>query len=222
MLLLASLLLFSCFSHHMTAEKVMTLMGKRMPSFALLFSMILRFVPKAGKDFREMAALHGNHPSMWQALLGITLEDAVQRSLSMKSRCYGMKTRSSYYHRKMDRTEILLCVCCVAIMAGLLVCQYMHPYRVRFFPSIHMDRLPLWMWALFFIFYGLPLIWKGKEELSWQRKDNIFAAVIRQYGSSGKGRRGAGQPCHAASLCMAESGKPDCDRPHRIRDRFWT
>ena len=89
MLLLASLLLFSCFSHHMTAEKVMTLMGKRMPSFALLFSMILRFVPKAGKDFREMAALHGNHPSMWQALLGITLEDAVtgkwtgQRSCSV-------------------------------------------------------------------------------------------------------------------------------------------
>lgn len=183
-LLLASLLLFSCFSHHMTAEKIMTLMGKRMPSFALLFSMILRFVPKAGKDFREMAALHGNHPSMWQALLGITLEDAVGRSLSMKSRCYGMKTRSSYYHRKMDRSEILLCVCCVTVTMGLLVCQYMHQYRVRFFPSIHMDRLPLWMWTLFFIFYSLPLVWQGKEELSWYlSRRKITDSVTRRKNS---------------------------------------
>ena len=52
--LVASLLLFSCFSHHMTAEKIMTLFGKRLPSFALLFSMTLRFVPRAGRDFRRM------------------------------------------------------------------------------------------------------------------------------------------------------------------------
>ena len=181
MLLLASLLLFSCFSHHMTAEKIMTLMGKRLPSFALLFSMILRFVPKAGNDFRKMAVLHGNSPSMWQALLGITLEDAVQRSLSMKSRFYGKGVRSSYYYRKMDWYEILLCLLCVALSAGIPACQYMYRRSVRFFPGIHIDKLPLWSWILLFVFYGLPLIWQGKEELSWYiSRRKITSSVIQR------------------------------------------
>lgn len=181
MFLLASLLLFSCFSHQMTAEKIMTLLGKRMPAFALLFSMVLRFVPKAGNDFSKMSAIHGNHPSMWSALLGVTLEDAVERSLSMKSRYYGKGTRSSYYYRKMTGYEIFLCFLWVMVPAGVLVCQCMQKYHIRFFPSIHMDQLSLWMWILLFVFYSLPLIWQGKEKVLWHiSRQRITDSFIRR------------------------------------------
>ncbi len=167
MLLLASLLLFSCFSHLMTAQKIMTLMGKRMPSFALLFSMILRSVPKAGRDFRMMSSLHGNSPSMWSALMGMVLVDSVARSLSMKSRHYGSDSRSSYYYRRMKGGEICLCLLLVVAAVVPAAWQELGGLRVRFFPSVRIDCLPVGIWIILFVFYSLPLLWRGKEELSW-------------------------------------------------------
>lgn len=166
-LLLAALLLFACFSYLMTAEKIMTLMGKRMPSFALLFSMILRSVPRAGRDFRMMSSLHGSHPSMWSALMGMVLEDSVARSLSMKSRHYGMGLRSSYYYKRMKGIEICLCLLFAAAVAAPVAGQRLGGLRVRFFPSVRIDSLPVWMWIIFIVFYSLPLLWRGKEGLSW-------------------------------------------------------
>ena len=84
--LLGTIFLFSDFSHVMTSEKIMTMSGKRFPSFSLLFSMILRMVPKAKKDFSQMISLHGNRPHVWSALLGKTMEDPVERSMAMKAK----------------------------------------------------------------------------------------------------------------------------------------
>lgn len=165
--LVASLLLFSCFSHHMTAEKIMTLFGKRLPSFALLFSMTLRFVPRAGRDFRRMTALHGNRPAVWSALLGFSLEDAIERSLSMKDRYFDSGKRSSYYYRRMNVRDVLFLLFSIVTVAGSYGYQWITQREVRFFPRLHIDRLPLWMWALLLFFYSLPLIWQGKEELAW-------------------------------------------------------
>ena len=165
--LMASLLLFSCFSHYMTTERIMTLMGKRLPSFALLFSMILRFVPRAGRDFREMTALHGNRPAVWSALLGISLEDAVERSLSMRDRYYGSGDRSSYHARRLELWDGLLLLISVMTAAGVAGYLFLVKYRIYFFPRIHVEPLPPWMWPVLWLFYSLPLIGQGREELSW-------------------------------------------------------
>lgn len=166
-LLSASLLLFSCFSIHMTSKNIMTLLAGRLPSFSLLFSMILRFVPRAGRDFREMTALHGSRPAVWTALIGMSLEDSVERSLSMKSRHYGKGRRSSFYQKPPGFYDVLVSGISIAVTAGMLIYQYLYPVRVRFFPSISIEELPLWMWLVLIVFYGLPLIWRGKEEASW-------------------------------------------------------
>ena len=155
MLLMASLLLFSCFSYHMTVEKIMTLMGRKLPSFSLLFSMILRAVSQAGRDFREITFLHGNHPAVWSALLGISLEDAVERSLSMKDRYYGSGKRSSYYDKKINLRDSLLLFFSIITAVGLTGYQFITKRIVYFFPRIHIDRLPLWMWLVLLLFYSL-------------------------------------------------------------------
>lgn len=167
LVLFASLVLFACFSFYMNAKNIMTLMAGRFPSFSLLFSMILRFIPKAGRDFREMTSLHGNRPAVWSALIGLSLEDAVGRSLSMKSRYYGSTGRSSYYQKSMRLSDVLLCgmaLLTVALAAGF---YYTGRIRVRFFPLIHIEGLPVLLWVLFFFYYSVPLIWQGKEELLW-------------------------------------------------------
>ena len=167
LMLLASLFLFVCFSHYMTSEKIMTLFSKRLPSFSLLFSMILRFVPKAGRDFKEMTALNGNGPTVWTALTSITLEDAVERSLSMKSRGYGKKTRTCFCQETLRERDVIL-FCLTILMGGIgLWYGIAGGKTVRFFPSMQIDVLPVWQWAAFTLYFSLPLILRGREEMAW-------------------------------------------------------
>ena len=179
--LLASLFLFACFSHYMTAEKIMTLWGQKFSSFALLFSMILRLVPKAGKDFREMTSRLGNRPAVWSALIGITLEDSMERGLSMRSRRYGRGERTSFYKKKMTQTDFVILSMIVLISVGSILYLWFYPVKARFFPSIKINPLPWWLWAITILYYFIPLFLRGKEELSWYlSRQTIIDSAIRQ------------------------------------------
>ena len=155
--LLGTIFLFSDFSHVMTSEKIMTMSGKRFPSFSLLFSMILRMVPKAKKDFSQMISLHGNRPHVWSALLGKTMEDSVERSMAMKAKSYGKNGRTSFYARKWNMGDYVFFA--IVCMMGVFVIgkQIMAPAPVWFFPSIHMEFLPAWEILIGCLWLAIPL-----------------------------------------------------------------
>ncbi len=167
LILLASLQIFSCLSHAMTAEKIMTLTARRFPSFSLLFSMILRLVPKAAQDYREMTCLHGNRPAVWSALVGIQLEDAMKRGISMKTRGYGRGERSSFFRKKISGTDLVV----LALLSLLAVLFIFFWYRmggeVRFFPDVKITPLPTGLWVSLLLYGSLPLVLRGKEEMTW-------------------------------------------------------
>lgn len=167
LLLLGTLLLFSCFSVVMTSEKIMTLAAKRFPSFALLFSMILRIVPKVKKDFKEMTALHGNRPGVWSALVGKLMEDSVERSMAMKNKGYGKGRRTSYFQRHLRASDIgiLAGVCVMAVYVSVM--HFYSPVRVQFFPSVRVEMYDAVFWLLWFAYLGIPIWMRGKEELAW-------------------------------------------------------
>lgn len=167
LILLASVFLFACFSHYMTAEKIMTLLGKRLPSFALLFSMILRFAPKAKKDYKEFTYLHGNKPAVWSAFIGMSLEDALARSLSMKSRGYGSGGRISYYRECFKSRDIVILILILGMGVQGIWCFLHGMMAARFFPSMKIRVIPVWEEVLLVLFYSIPLIMRGKEEISW-------------------------------------------------------
>ncbi len=166
-ILLASLMLFSCLSRYLTAEKIMVLFGGRFPSFALLFSMILRLVPKAGRDFREMCSRHGNRPAAWSALMGFMLEDSMERSISMQNKGYGTGERSSFYRKRFTSEDIAVLAGMGGIFAltALFLCR--HPVVVRFFPSVRIEAVPVCVWVLLSVFFMVPLLLRGKDELRW-------------------------------------------------------
>lgn len=167
LLLLGTLLLFFNFSNAMTSEKIMTLAAKRFPSLALLFSMILRIVPKVKNDFKQMKALHGNCPRVWSALIGKMMEDSVERSMAMKSKGYGKTHRTSCFLRSLQAYDIGMIVS-VFVMAGyVFVRQHDSPVRVQFFPSIHVEWYDSIFWLLWFIYLGIPIWMRGKEEFLW-------------------------------------------------------
>lgn len=181
--LLAALFLFAGFSHYMTAEKIMTLAGGKFPSFSLLFSMILRFVPKAGKDCREMTHLHGNRPAVISALIGLSLEDSLERSLSMKSRGYGQGKRSSYYQKKMTYRDVAVLVFVVLMGIHGLFLYRQNGLEARFFPGVKISAVPFRDYIILGLFYSIPLIFRGKEEILWllsRRRITDFSIRNRQ------------------------------------------
>lgn len=179
-LLLGTIFLFSCFSSVMTSEKIMTLTGSRFPSFSLLFSMILRIVPKAKRDFREMTALHGNRPKVWPALVGKWMEDSVERSLAMKNKRYGSGKRTSYHQKKLKKQDLLILGSTAAMCIFVFLFLYLSPVRVQFFPSIRIELYPVGFWALWIVYLAIPIGMKGKEEFSWLlSKRKITDSIIR-------------------------------------------
>ena len=166
-MLMASLLLFANFSHYMTSRKIMTLFGRRLSSLALLFSMILRFVPGAARDFREMSAIHGSGPAVWAGVFGLTLEGATERSFSMKAKGYGARERSSYYYRRLAWREVVLLVF-MALAGGVILWQEAAGlWQARFFPGIKLRAPGPAGWLAPVLFYSLPLLVAGKEEFAW-------------------------------------------------------
>lgn len=166
-ILMSSVVLFACFGRTMTAEKIMTLTGKRLPSFSLLFSMVLRFVPKAARDFREMASLHGNKPTVISGMIGMELEHSMEKSIAMKDRYYGSGNRSSYYAKKLQKEDGILLVLLLALAAGICLCSVQEKIFVRFFPSVRIAMPSCVMLAGLGIYYGIPLWMWGKERVLW-------------------------------------------------------
>ncbi len=166
-LLLGSIFLFSSFSHVMSSEKIMTLAGRHFPSLALLFSMVLRLVPKVKKDFKEMTSLHGNCPKVWMAVIGKQMEDSVERSLAMKNKKYGAGRRTSYYYKKCGRTDWILLGAVVIMVFIVVFVSVRTPVSVWFFPSIHVEMYPIVYWLLWMMYLAIPMGIKGKEEVSW-------------------------------------------------------
>ncbi len=179
-ILMASLLLFACFSRGMTAEKIMTLTGKRLPAFSLLFSMVLRLVPKAAKDFREMSSIHGNKWLAISSLIRMELEHSMERSIAMKDRYYGMKDRSSYYDKKFQTEDRILLLLILILFAGICLVSFTENRPVRFFPSLHIEKPSAGEVLLAGLYYGMPLWMWGKEELLWiLSKRRISGIFIR-------------------------------------------
>ena len=167
LLLLASVFLFSCFSYYMTAEKIMSLMGKQFPSFAMLFTMILRVVPKVRKDFQEITAYHGNRPKVWSALFRNEMEEAIERSIAMKQKHYGEKKRSHYWKKQLTWQDWLLCVMMCGMFGYLIWYRLTETMTVRYFPGIYISSVPWWQWCLYLIYMGIPIWLRGKEECKW-------------------------------------------------------
>lgn len=167
LILLGTLFLFSCFRHYMTSEKIMTLMGRRFPTFSLLFSMVLRIVPKIQKDYQEMTALHGNCYRVWSALVGSLMEDSVERSMAMKQKYYGSGGRTSYYHKSFDWQDVVMLLIICGMAGYVILLSDQMPVRVQFFPSIHIGRYDTEQWLLWGIYLGIPIWMRGKEECVW-------------------------------------------------------
>ena len=187
-LMLAALLLwFSAFSMVFTSDKLVWLAGRAFPTFALLVSMTLRFIPEFRRRLFAVRsarlALGGENGekrgsaavrdafSIFSTVVTWSLENSVVTSDSMKSRGYGLPGRSAYSPYRFSALDASA-LCAIALLSFVTVVGSVYgAFDWHFYPSMGGALLEAKSLALDGVFLALcvvPLAIDGREAAKWR------------------------------------------------------
>ncbi|MBE6023893.1 MAG: energy-coupling factor transporter transmembrane protein EcfT [Cellulosilyticum sp.] len=180
------ILWFKCYSYVMTSDKLIYLLGRKLPTLALIFSMTLRFVPLFKKQFKKVMRAQegiGNSSRKKNILARIKwamkvlsimvtwiLENAIDTADSMNSRGYGLKGRSSFSLYFFQRRDAKLLIGLVLLVGSVLTGVLNGQTYMRYFPSVKLQPTTVQSIAVY-IAYGvlciLPLGLQMVEDIKW-------------------------------------------------------
>ena len=187
-LMFASVILwFSCYNTVMTADKLMYLFGRIIPASSLIFSMVLRFVPKfkvqitqisnaqkcVGRDVGSGTYMERARHGMKILSIMVTwaLENAVETADSMKSRGYGLKGRTSFSIFRFDARDTGIFLIMIAFIGVLFAGACFGQNSIQYFPSIKMMEIngfSILVYWIYFIFCILPIALNIMEDIKWK------------------------------------------------------
>ncbi len=187
-LMFASVILwFSCYNAVMTSDKFMYLFGRIIPASSLIFSMVLRFVPKfkaqisqisnaqkcVGRDTGSGTYLQRARHGMKILSIMVTwaLENAVETADSMKSRGYGLKGRTSFTIFRFDTRDKGIFLIMIAFIGVLFVGACFEQNNIQYFPSIKITEIngfSVLVYSVYFIFCILPIALDIMEDIKWK------------------------------------------------------
>ncbi|MDP4133749.1 MAG: energy-coupling factor transporter transmembrane component T [Bacillota bacterium] len=179
---------FACFNEIMTTDKLTILFGRIAPSFSLVLSMTLRFVPEFSERMKEIAlaqkgigrniddgniikrAKHGI--KMLSILITWSLEAAIDNADSMRSRGYGLGRRTSYQGIRFSvRDKYMLSV--IFLLDFYIVGSQMawNVLGYNYFDNSHViaSRLSLYTISAYLILSLMPVFLCGLEGIKWKR-----------------------------------------------------
>lgn len=188
MMFVSVIMWFYCANRVMTADAVLYLLGRAAPSLALLVAMVIRLVPRLGRQARAIMRAQrgigcdpGEGPLLARARRGLTvisilaswaLESSIDTADSMRSRGYGLSGRTSYMaYRFTGRDAVLAAAAALAAAVSLLGVSA-GAGAASYFPLLDIAHLgsgslaACIAWAVMCL---LPLIVDGWEELAWMR-----------------------------------------------------
>lgn len=177
---------FSCYNAVMTSDKFIYLFGRIIPALSLVFSMVLRLVPKfkaqitqisnaqkcIGKDAGTGSLVQRakNGMAILSVLTTWALENAIETADSMRSRGYGLKGRTSFSaYRFVLRDKIALVFLTVLgciITAG----AWNGENTIQYFPNIIEKARTPFSIMVYTAYAGLcllPVIVEMMEAIKW-------------------------------------------------------
>lgn len=176
----------ACLTGVMSADKYVCLFGRLIPTLSLLFSMVLRFVPRLLSRIRRVSAAQlgvappiGKSPvkgvkhglSVVSVTVSWALESAVNMSDSMKSRGYGLKGRTSYSLFRFDGRDLVLTAVLVVSFAASCAACALKAVWFRYYPSIKFTPpgfFPIAGCAAFALLCFVPVLLNVKEDITWR------------------------------------------------------
>ncbi len=174
---------FSCYNKIITSDKFIYLFGRIMPSLSLIFSMILRFVPRFKEQLRQISIGQkciGNDASEGNILKRIkcsikilsimvtwSLENAVETADSMKSRGYGLPGRTSFSNFVFDNRDKWVMFCILILSFYLFTGTLYGQVQYKYFPLME-GEYNISIFCAYFILCSIPISIECVEALKWK------------------------------------------------------
>lgn len=168
---------FSAYNEIITADKFMALFGGFAPNLALLFSMILRFIPLMVKTANEIKEAHiglgyetkglKNTLTRFSALISISLEKSIETADTMKARGFGTKKRGFYSAFEFRKSDLTALVFVIIFLVYLFIACSADISQITFNPVIEMQSVNYITAFIFLIFSLFPLIADFTEDIKW-------------------------------------------------------
>ena len=179
---------FSCYNEIMTSDKFIYLWGRIIPSLSLIFSMVLRFVPKykaqikvisnaqkaIGRDVTKGNIIRRarNGIKILSIMVTWALENAIETADSMKARGYGLKGRTSFSNFKFSKRDKIVLFLMIVLSLIVIIGVLMKVNRIRYFPRIKIARNTIFTLIVdisYFLFCVMPIILTVIDEIRWKR-----------------------------------------------------
>lgn len=178
---------FDSYNKIMTSDKTMDLFGRLMPSLTLIFSMVLRFIPRYLEKLREIVEAQRalgrdigqgslrekvrNSLTVLSILTSWALENSIDTADSMRARGYGLKGRTSYKKYRLSFSDKFMLILISSLSLLVLYGSYKGVTRGSFFPSLNFNLfgiLNIVVYLGYILLCLLPVIINIQEELEWK------------------------------------------------------
>lgn len=178
---------FSCFNKIITSDKLMYLFGKIIPALSLIFSMVLRFVPKfkaqiktvsnaqkcVGRDVSNGSVIQRakNGIKILSIMITWSLENAIDTADSMKSRGYGLGGRTAFSNYNFSKRDALALGTILLLSIYIIANAFVGQMKFRYYPSLKGVEITLQSISVFLAYFLLcvtPIIIEMKEAYKWK------------------------------------------------------
>ncbi|MEK4344345.1 energy-coupling factor transporter transmembrane component T [Paenibacillus sp. FSL P4-0184] len=178
---------FSCYNVVMTSDKFIYIFGKILPALSLIFSMVLRFVPRylaqikvisnaqkcIGRDVTQgnLLARARNGITILSIMTTWALENAIETADSMKSRGYGLPGRTSFSIFRLDARDKVALLIMTGLIAMVAIGAAMGENTMRYYPSIKasaMTPFSILVYIAYFALCMIPVLINMVEAMKWK------------------------------------------------------
>lgn len=173
------LIWFMCYNTVITSDKFLCLFGALIPKAALIISMALRLIPQFIRNDSEIVGIQNSinpikgglikktkrYTAVFSALIGRSLESAVEQSDSMKARGYGKRKRVSYSRFRFRISDLILL--CFTLCSTIYIVLVSGTMSYNYYPELDTVLFD-YSYALCAIYFLTPTIVNLWGEIKWK------------------------------------------------------
>ena len=170
MMIMSVFYLCRCYTEIMTSDKFIYLFGRVIPKLSLVLSMILAFIPKLKRKYREIDEAQKalgiyatqsyvdklrSKMRVLSILLTNSLETSVDTADSMRARGYGLKGRTSYAIYRFTVSDFAYLVFSIVFGVSIVVLIMLGASEFYYYPTVTVIKGSPMIYILYFEFCHL-------------------------------------------------------------------
>ena len=189
----AVIMWFYCYSQVMTSDRFMAVFGRVAPSSSLVFSMVLRFLPRLTRqagmisEAQDSILRHnGNYNETKKSRMkkGIrttsvlttwALENSIETADSMRARGYGLKGRTNYSGFRMNGEDAVMAAAIILMALMVIITKVCGSLYFAAYPVVYFEKVSAMTISAvigYTILCFVPLMMFAVEAVIWKKSES--------------------------------------------------